>query len=447
MQLTLEPYQEKMKDFLLRDRGPKWACCGLGLGKTAATLAAIHELMLEGVIGSVLIVAPLRVAVLTWPNEIAKWDQFAFLKPEVLRGQKPSGKSLLYTINYEQLQSLESLAFVDLIVFDEITRAKNPSSERIKHLRPLLKPYHRRWGLTGTPRPNSFLEIFAQIRLLDDGKHLGKAFHAFRETYCAPVDYNAYNWAPKPGAEPIVYKRIEDMTLVMRTCDYLDLPDATVEDVEMPLPMLARGIYKKLEKELLAELMGKEIVAVNAAVLVNKLLQVTGGAVYLEDRGVLVIHEVKINKLKKLLLDLGDEHAIIFTNYIHERERVCKAIGGTDASTFEGDIEGAWNRGDIKYLVADPRSLGHGLNLQHGGRTVIWFSLNYSRELYDQANARIFRKGQEKPVRIYRIMCEGTIDEIVAETLRTKGEGQSAMMEVITNFQRMGAVFRKEACA
>ncbi len=436
MQLTLEPYQEKMKDFLLHDRVPKYCAVGLGLGKTAATLSAIHELMLEGVIGSVLVVAPLRVAVLTWPNEIAKWDQFAFLKPEVLRGQKPSGKSLLYTINYEQLQNLESLAFCDLIVFDEITRAKNPSSERIKHIRPLLRN-HRRWGLTGTPRPNSILELFAQIRLLDDGKHLGKAFHAFKETYCAPVDYNAYNWAPKPGAEPIVYGRIKDMTLVMRTSDYLDLPDAIVEDVEMPLPMLARGIYKKLEKELLAELMGKEIVAVNAAVLVNKLLQVTGGAVYLEDRGVLVIHEVKVNRLKRLLVELGDEHVIVFTNYIHERERVCKAIGGVDASMFEGDVEGAWNRGDIKYLVADPRSLGHGLNLQKGGRTVIWFSPCWSRELYDQANARVFRKGQEQQVRIYRILCSETMDEIVVESLHQKGEGQSAMMQILTNFQKL----------
>jgi SNF2 family DNA or RNA helicase len=442
MRLTLEPYQEVARDFLTRDRQPKYACLGVGLGKTAATLSAIHELMLDGCVRTALVVAPLRVAVLTWPNEIAKWDQFKWVKLEVLRGQKPSGQANIYTINYEQLQNLESLDFCDLVVFDEITRAKNPASERIKHIRPLLKN-HYRWGLTGTPRPNSLLELFAQVRLLDDGKHLGRAFHAFKETYFSPIDYNAYNWEPKPGSEEKIYAKIKDMTLVMRTSDYLDLPDAVVEDVVLPLPMLARGIYKRLEKELLAQLKGREIVAVNAAVLVNKLLQVTGGAVYTDTREVVVVHEVKINRLKRLLVDLGDEHAIIYTNYIHERDRVCKAIGGTDAATFSGDVEGAWNAGDIKYLVADPRSLGHGLNLQRGGRNVIWFSPTWSRELYDQANGRVFRKGQDQQVRIHRILCEGTMDEVVVETLHNRGEGQSEMMAILTNFQRMGSVFRK----
>lgn len=435
MHLELEPYQEQMRDYLLaHDRA--FACVGVGLGKTASTLSAIHELFLDGAIRATLVVAPLRVAVLTWPNEIAKWDQFSWMRVEVLRGQKPSGRADLYVINYEQLQNLDSLAFCDLVVFDEITRAKNPSSERIKHLRPLLGQ-HRRWGLTGTPRPNSLLELFAQVRLLDDGKHLGKSFDLFKRTFFAPIDYNEYEWAPKPGAEGHVYKRIADITLTLRTSDYLNLPDAEVEDLEIPLPALARGIYKKLERDLLAQLMGKDIVAVNAAVLVNKLLQVTGGSVYSEDKEVLDVHPGKINLLKRLLVELKDEHVLVFTNYVHERERVCKAIGGTDASTFSGDIEGAWNQGDIKYLVADPCSLGHGLNLQGGGRTIVWFSPNYSRELYDQANGRLFRKGQTQAVKIYRLVCSATIDEVVLETLREKGEGQSAMLQILTNFQKL----------
>lgn len=435
-----EPYQDIMIKHLL-DRERALEIVGLGLGKTVSTLAALNELFLDGAIRSALVVAPLRVANMTWPNEVRKWDFSRWMRVESLRGRSPSGKAQLYTINYESLPRLTDLSFCDVAIFDEITRAKNPKSERIKALVPLLK-HHRRWGLTGTPRPNSLLELFAQVRLLDDGQRLGKSFHQFQRTWFHPTDYLEYNWEPNPGAEERIYEKIHDLALTLRASDYSDQPDTVVEDVEIALPEQARDMYKELEKELLVACGDEgDVVAQNAAALVNKLLQIAGGTVYNETRGAIQVHDGKIKALKRLLVEIGDENTIIFTNYIHERERVCAAIGGTDAAKFRGDIEDAWNSGSIKHLVADPRSLGHGLNLQKGGRNVVWFSPTWSREYYDQANARVARKGQTEIPRVYRLLCSGTMDDVVVEVLREKDLGQKAMLEILTNFRRQGRTF------
>ena len=430
-----------MRDFL-ESHERAGAFCGVGLGKTAATLDALNRSFQDGDCRAALVVAPLRVARLTWPNEIAKWDGFSWMRTEQLRGQLPSGKAQVYLINPEQLQNLHTLDFCSHVIIDELTRFKNPKSERGRHLRSLFKPLHTRWGLTGTPRPNSLLELHAQIRLLDGGDRLGPSFSQFRSTYFTPLDYMEYNWAPKPGAEEKIYQRIHDLVLTLRSSDYLNIPDTVVEDVEIALPDAARAIYRELERELFVCVAGREVVAPNAAALVNKLLQVTGGTVYDEARGVVEIHGGKIAALKRVITDLGVERALIACNYIHERERIVAGIpGAVDASKFKGDIEDAWNSGKIRHLVADPRSLGHGLNLQTGGRTVIWFSPTYSRELYDQFNARVARKGQKEAPQVFRLVCSGTIDEAVLETLREKGEGQAAMMAVLTNFRRLGKVF------
>jgi SNF2 family DNA or RNA helicase len=248
-----------------------------------------------------------------------------------------------------------------------------------------------------------------------------------------------YNWEPKPGAEEKIYAKIEDLALTLRSSDYLDLPDTIVEDIEVTLPDEAMKTYKKLEKELLVVLDRREVVAVNAAVLVNKLLQVCGGTVYDENRGVVKIHDAKIDALVKIYRANKKEPLLVATNYVHERERVCQVLGpnAVDAAKFKGDIEKEWNSGRIKVLVADPRSLGHGLNLQAGGRTIVWFSPTWSRESYDQFNARLARKGQEKQPLIYRLIASGTMDDAVIESLREKGEGQSDMLRVLTNFRLM----------
>lgn len=437
MIFTPEPYQSHIRDFLLAS--PRaYLLAGMGLGKTASTLSALYELFRDGDIRSALIVAPVRVARLTWPNEVRKWDQFRWMKTEILTGQAPSGHAQLYLINYERLHQLKHLRFCDVVVFDEITRAKNPKSKRIKAFSPLLK-HHRRWGLTGTPRPNSLMELFGQVRLLDDGQRLGRSFAQFRDTWFTPTDYMKYNWVPKPGAEETIYKRVADISLTLRSSDYLDIADTVVEDIEVTLPDSATELYETLEKELLVLVNDSEIVAPSAATLVNKLLQVCGGSVYDETGKTVAIHDAKIAALKKLLgkPSAHGERTIVFTNYIHERERVVAATGGTDASKVKGDIESGWNNGSLRSpLVADPRSLGHGLNLQ-SGHAVVWYSPTWSREQYDQANARVARKGQTEVPLVYRLIAKDTIDEAVVETLREKGDGQAQMLSLLRNLQSL----------
>jgi SNF2 family DNA or RNA helicase len=458
MQFNRLPYQDLIHDHLVnRERAGLFA--GIGLGKTASTLSAFRTLRAEGAVRSMLVIAPMRVANLTWPNELRKWDQFAGLKVERLRdvNDKPSGKAHVYLTNfdrllktfkkgeeYESVPRLTDLSFCDLVCFDELTRAKNPASAQINALRPLLRN-HRRWGLTGTPRPNSLLELFAQIRLLDDGKRLSPSFAAFRDAYFDAEDYNGYNYVPKPGAEEKIYRKIHDLVLTLKSSDYLDIPDTIEEDVNVPLPKAAHAVYRQLERELMVLVNEKEVNAVNAAVLVGKLLQICGGAVYSTHetgRSVVPIHDAKINALKRLLGDIDNESAIIFCNFVHERERILAAVpGAVSASDFKGDLEDAWNSKRIKYLVADPRSMGHGMNLQTGGRNTIWFSPNHSRELYDQANGRTARKGQLDVPRVYRLVCPGTIDDCVIETLRERGSEQASMMSILTNFRQQGLAF------
>lgn len=457
-----EPYQDLMHDHLVNHERAG-ALCGIGLGKTATTLDAFKTLLCDGASKAMLVVAPMRVANLTWPNEVKKWDFSKHLKVERLRDvdDKPSGKAHIYLTNYQRLLKtvrtgtapnyeyeskprFQDLSFCDTVVFDEITRAKNPQSAEIAAIRPLLNG-HRRWGLTGTPRPNSILELFAQVRLLDDGKRLGPSFDLFRKTWCEPEDWNEYKWLPKPDSEKRIYEKIHDLVITLKSSDYLDLPDTVVEDVEVALPKAAHDIYRELERELLILIEGKEVIALNAAVLVNKLLQVCGGAVYSSgeaERSVVDIHAAKIGALKKLLLDRPGEHAIIACNYIHERDRVCAAIpGAVDAHKFKGDLEDAWNSGKIAHLVCDPRGLGHGLNLQKGGRWTIWFSPCWSRESYDQLNGRTARKGQEKAPIVSRIITSGTMDDCVIESLRERGDAQSEMMNVLSNFRLQGLTF------
>ena len=426
MILNPQPHQTQMRDFM-RDNARAGVFAAMGLRKTSSTLLAMQDLMADGACRRALVVAPLRVARLTWPNEIRKWDCF--------RGMERNIK----VINYESLHKVGDLRGTDLVVFDELTKAKNPTSKRINALRPLLRPDMRRWGLTGTPRPNSLLELFAQIRLLDDGQRLGRSYSQFQQTWFTS-DYMGYNWTPREGAKEAIYEKIRDLTITLRAEDYSDVADTVVEDIEVALPESARGVYNELEKELLAYIEKREVVAVNAAVLVNKLLQVCGGAIYDAERSVLPVHNAKLKALEKLTHGLGRERAIIFCNFIHERERICKAIpGAIDAAKFAGDIEDAWNSGRIDFLVADPRSMGHGLNLQGGGRTVIWFSPTHSRELYDQANARVARSGQKEVPQVFRLICPGTVDDAVVETLRERGDAQNEMLSILSNLKQLRA--------
>ena len=443
------PQQVLMTRHILRN--PECALfVDMGLGKTGAVLHAIATLIADCDVKGVLIVAPLRVALLTWPMEVAKWDEFRWLRVADLRtnfGKMAWEHSAahIYIINYDQLQSFCTQPWglnrknrelpVDMVVWDEISRAKNPRSKRIGAFLPFRPFFKRSVGLTGTPTPNGYLDLHPQIRLLDGGKRLGANFFEFQRRYFES-DYMGYNWYIKPHAKKNIEDKIVDMVLTLRAEEYMDVPPTTVHDVDIHFPPELMLVYKKFQRDLLMQIKDREIVALTMASLVNKLLQFTSGAIYDADRVVSDLHDLKMEALKKVLKKL-DGPALIAYHYKHERERILREIPG--AEDFSEDKLDDWNRQRIPVMIGHPASIGHGLNLQKGGRDIIWFSLTYSRELYDQFNARLVRTGQKEETNIWRLIAPRTVDDAVAEALRVKGETQSNLKQALLNVQILDA--------
>lgn len=429
---------------------------GCGLGKTAVVLDVVNELFEDGAIMGLLVVAPIRVCNLTWPAEVLKWDQFSWMKVANLRTPEgwqsmEQGDAQIYLVNYEMLPLLQEkflkgrrkLPF-DVVVWDEITKAKNYKSKRIRAVAPYIRAkFTRHWGLTGTPTPKGLLDLFAPVRLLDGGERLGKAYGHYRTTYFRPTDYMEYNWVPQEGARERIYKRLQGFALTLRRSEWLDIPEVVQEDIEVVLDKEATEMYKELERELLLSFDEDGFVeAVNAAVLVNKLLQVTSGAVYLQDKVWKTINSAKTDALAKLLKSLKGQPVMVACQYKHEQDRIRaeypEAVFFQDAKSHkeQENVAMAWNRGDIPILVANPASIGHGLNLQEGGSTVIWYTLPWSPELYDQFNARVARRGQEAVTTIYRLMTKDTVDYAVAESLRSKDTEQNALLDALRTWKR-----------
>lgn len=437
---------------------------GCGLGKTATVLHRLDKMFDDGACSGALIVAPMRVCNLTWPAELQKWDQVRHLRLANLRTKRgldafERGAAELYVCNYEMLPKLREvirgrkrrpLPF-DTVIWDELSRAKNHNSMRINCIRKRL--HHathgcrRHWGMTGTPAPNGLMDLFAQVRLLDGGRRLGPQFEAFRDAYFTSSDWNGYNWMPVEGAREKIYNQIGDLALTLRSSDWLDIPDVVEEDVEVTLPEEARKTYKTMEKELLVLMDSVYITAVNAAVLVGKLLQITSGAVFseaVESRKVTVhIHDAKLLALGALLQRIGREPVILFYQYTHELERIQRAfpqvVAWAEAGTKAKQelLVAQWDAGLIPVLAAHPKSMAHGLNLQAGGSTIIWFTPTWSREDYDQANSRVARRGQDAITRIYRLLTRDTTDETVAEALRARDAEQSALLEALKLWRQM----------
>lgn len=458
---------QKLAIPFLKERNIAALFAGMGLGKSAAVLSALEYLFSDGECKGALIVAPLRVSVLTWPHEVKKWIQFHQWRVYSLRTKEgreawAKGEGEIFTVNYESIPKVcadliqgkkaEELP-VDTVIFDELSNAKSHSSKRINTFRKCAfgkgeTKFKRVWGLTGTPTPNGLLDIFAQIRLLDNGQRLGKSYLHFKQAFFEPV--NVFSQYPKfkirEGKEKVIERKISDIVLTLRSEDWLKIPPVTVEDIPVTLPADAKKAYKKLENELLLEIGDDfEVAAINAAVLAGKLLQITGGAVYdtppLGENGrpvarkVETIHTAKLDALKKLFRDQGGKPLIVATQYKHEVRRILETI--PEAEEWTEESLARWNRGEIKYLVAHPKSIGHGLNLQDGGSRIVWFTLSWSRELYDQMNARLARTGQTEETKIFRLIVSGTIDDAVAETLHGKGEGQSDFLTTLKNLQEL----------
>ena len=445
MNLVLDADQVKAVTHLLSGKR-RALFMGMGKGKTAATLSAVTQIVCDSC-GGALVIAPLNVCLLTWPAELELWDQFRWLRVANLRTKEGmlawfTKSADVYLINWEALPKFIDKVLVHLkkgdelpvntVVYDELSKAKSHSSKRVNQWRRFTYLFEHHIGLTGTPNPNSYLDLFAQFRLLCGQKSpLGTSFIKFRLEYFEAEDYMQYKWKLRPGAKERIEAAIAPYVLSLGAGEF----PMEVVDVDVPLPPDTMKFYRKLEKDLLAEINGKHIEALNAAVLVQKLIQATSGQVYNMEKEIVHTHSEKIKALKTLRKKHPGEPLLVVTMFKHERQRVLNAF--PDAELFDQRDLGRWNAGEIPMWVIDPRSAGHGLNLQGPSHIVIWVSLTYSREQWDQTNARLARKGQKNLVTVYRLLCPDTIDWAVAAVLETKGAQQNGLFAALANINRL----------
>jgi len=413
------------------------------VSKTVITLTAIFDLALDSfTVRKVLIVAPLRVARDTWPAEIEKWSHLKGLTYSLATGSERERKAALmqkadiYIINRENVDWLvnrSGLPFdYDMLVLDELSSFKSHRAKRLKSLMKVRPKVKRVVGLTGTPSANGLMDLWAEFRLLDMGHRLGRFIGRYREEYFVPDKRNQqiiFSYKPKPGAEEAIYKRIADITISMKNTDYLKLPELVINEVTVKLSDKELARYQTLQKELVLPLEGKEIDAVNAAALSNKLLQMANGAVYAEDGTVVGIHDRKLDALEDLIEAANGKPVLIAYWFRHDLARILKRFP-VEKLDGENSIK-RWNKGEIPVAVIHPASAGHGLNLQAGGCTLIWFGLTWSLELYQQTNARLWRQGQKSTVVIYHIITQDTIDEDVMRALGKKDKSQRALIEAV----------------
>lgn len=409
----------------------------MGLGKTVSTLTALQTLVDHFEVTRVLVIAPKRVALSTWPAEIEAWDHIR-LSYSLLMGSKAARGKAYRSPAPVHITNIDNLVWLiehagkhwpyDMVVIDESSMFKSHNTRRFRALRRALPQIDRTVLLTGTPAPNSLLNLWPQIYLLDSGERLFRTFTGFRDHYFTS-DYMGYTWTPKAGAEEDIYHRIGDVCLRMDAADYLDTPERVDITTPCPLPAAARSVYDAMEAdELLPMSEGEPITAANAAVLVGKLQQIAGGAVYREGRDWEDVHQTKLDALEDLIEASGGQPLLVAYNYQHDLARLQARfpqarVLDTDPQTVED-----WNAREIPLLLAHPKSAGHGLNLQHGGNTLVWFSLTYSLELYQQFNARLHRQGQKEVTRVYHLVAPDTIDEEVMAALQRKSAGQDALL-------------------
>ena len=414
-----------------------------GMGKSVITLQAIFDLCLDSFeIQKVLIVAPLRVARDSWPAEIEKWDELKGLTYSVVTGtekqrrQALAKRSTIYIINRENLDWLirkSNIPFTfDMIVLDELSSFKSHQTNRFKALMSVRPRVKRIVGLTGTPASNSLIDLWAEFKLLDMGKRLGRYITRYREEYFVPDKRNGmqiYSWKPVLGSQQRIYDAISDITISMESRDYLQMPDLVLNEIDVYLDEKEKDIYKSFKSSLTAEFMDQEITAMNDAALSNKLLQMANGAVYTDDGKVIPLHDRKMEALEDLIESANGNPVMIAYWYKHDLERIQEKFRIREIKTRK-DIED-WNSGKIKIACIHPASAGHGLNLQSGGSTLIWFGLTWSLELYQQTNARLYRQGQKNTVVIHHLITKGTIDEQVMAALKRKDKTQSALMAAV----------------
>lgn len=418
----------------------------MGLGKTAITLTAINDLKYNRFeVDRVLVIAPKKVAEATWGKETLKWDHLQMLRVITVLGSQVQRLRALntaadvYVINRENVPWLvehyRNAWPFDMVVVDEFSSFKSHKAKRFKSLTWVRKDICRMVGLTGTPAPNGLMDLWAQIYLLDSGKRLGEKITHYRERYFEPDRRDrehVFGYAPKPGAEDAIQRAISDICVSMKAKDYLELPECLSVTVPVILDVKAKKAYEKLEKEMLLQVDENTIDAGSAAVLTNKLLQLCNGAVYDEFKNAIEIHDCKIEAFKELVEGLNGQPALVFYNFQHDLVRIQQSLAksGLVVKVLKTpQDEDDWNNKKIDILLAHPASAAYGLNLQQGGNQVIWFGLNWSLELYQQANKRLHRQGQTEKVIIHHLVVEGGRDQDVMAALEDKSATQESLMQ------------------
>jgi len=437
----LHPYQRQAVEFIL-DRKRCALFLDLGLGKTVSSLTALSD-MLDGFLANrALVIAPLRVANSVWKQEAANWQHTAHLDVAVCTGTPAQRLAALErgaditVINRENVPWLvkhygKRWPF-DAVVVDESSSFKNPSAKRFKALKRVLPAIDYMVLLTGTPSPNGLLDLWAQMYLIDTGQALGRTMTGYKQRFFES-DFMGYNWTPRPGSADTVRSLIAPSVLSMSASDYLQVPPRIDLTERVTLPTGARRFYDELERELLAPLdNGEEIEAATAAVLANKLLQASNGALYTDAQGAWEeLHSVKLDALAELIEANPNENILVAYNYKTDLARLRARFPQAEVLDKAGHAVERWNAGAVPLLLAHPASASMGLNLQAGGSVIVWFGLNWSLEFYQQFNGRLHRQGQEKPVRIIHIVSEGTIDERVLSVLGDKDKTQSALLSAL----------------
>lgn len=446
---NLHNYQKATVDFIIEHR-----FCGvfldLGLGKTISTLTAINELMYDYCeISSVLVIAPKRVAETVWAEEAAKWEHTRHLVISKVMGSENKRLDALkrpadiYVVSRDNVAWLcnvfaSRLPF-DMVVIDELSSFKSHQSQRFKSLR-MTRPFMKRVvGLTGTPAPNSLIDLWPQMYLIDRGERLGKTITQYRARYFRPGKSNGYvvySYDILAGASDMIQEKISDICISMKASDYLDMPERTDNFITVTMSDELKKEYNKFKNDNIIKLIDDngttEINAVNAASLVNKLLQFANGSVYDEDKNVHKIHTLKLEALKEIIENSNGQPILVAWTYQFDRDAILKAFSAYKPRQLKtADDINDWNAGNIQLMLAHPASAGHGLNLQAGGSIIVWYGLTWSLELYQQFNARLYRQGQTKHVTIHHIVTSGTYDEEVINAINRKDKNQNRLLDSI----------------
>ena len=421
----------------------------MGLGKTSITLTALSDLLFDSFeVHKVLVIAPLRVAKVTWGAEIGKWEHLSLLQYAVAVGTEEErltalkSKADIYIINRENVQWLIEKSGVpfdfDMVVVDELSSFKNWQSKRFKAFMKVRPKVKRIVGLTGTPSGNGLMDLFAEFKLLDMGERLGRFITQYRTAFFMPDKRNGqiiYSYKALPGAEDAIYDRISDITISMRASDHLKMPELISTQYEVELSEKERERYDEFKKELVLQLPEHEVTAANAASLTGKLSQMANGAVYADDESISEIHDKKLEALEDIIEAANGKPVLVAYWFKHDAERICKRLDSLKVEyariSSPGSIE-MWNKGEFAVGLIHPASAGHGLNLQSGGSHLVWFGLTWSLELYQQTNARLWRQGQtSETVVIQHIITKGTVDEQIVKALKSKDTSQSALIDAV----------------